>query len=150
MSGVNSAMKTSAVGIALIKRFEGFCAVVYNCPAGKPTIGYGHVVKPGERFGMLTEAQATELLRADAEIAAHSVKRFISAPLTQNQFDVLVSFTFNLGGGALETSTLRSLINDGRFDAVPRELNRWVFSKGQRLPGLIARRAAEGQLFSAP
>jgi len=106
-----SAMKTSAVGIALIKRFEGFCAAVYNCPAGKLTIGYGNVVKPGQRFGTLTEAHATDLLRADAEIAAHSVKRFISTPLTQNQFDALVSFTFNLGGGALETSTLRSLIN---------------------------------------
>ncbi len=150
MSGVNSAMKISAVGIALIKRFEGFCATVYFCPAGKPTIGYGHVVKPGERFGTLTEAQAIELLRADAEIAAHSVKRFISAPLTQNQFDVLVSFTFNLGGSALETSTLRSLINTGRLEAVPRELNRWVFAKGQRLPGLIARRAAEAQLFNVP
>jgi len=57
-----SAMKTSAVGIALIKRFEGFCAAVYNCPAGKLTIGYGNVVKPGQRFGTLTEAQATDLL----------------------------------------------------------------------------------------
>ena len=149
MSGPNDAMKTSDLGIALIKRFEGFCAKVYTCPAGKPTIGYGHVVKSGERFGTLTEAQATDLLRADAEIAAYSVKRCISAPLTQNQFDALVSFTFNLGGGALETSTLRSFINTGRLEAVPRELNRWVFAKGQRLPGLIARRKAEGQLFSA-
>ncbi len=149
MSGPNDGMKPSDVGIALIKRFEGFCAKVYTCPAGKPTIGYGHVVKPDERFGTLTEAQATDLLRADADIAAHSIKRFISTRLSQNQFDVLVSFTFNLGGGALETSTLRGLINAGRFDSVPRELNRWVFSKGQRLPGLIARRAAEGQLFCA-
>ena len=149
MSGPNDAMKTSDLGIALIKRFEGFCAKVYTCPAGKPTIGYGHVVKSDERFGTLTEAQATELLRADADIAAHSVKRFISVRLSQNQFDVLVSFTFNLGGRALETSTLRSLINTGRLEAVPRELNRWVFAKGQRLPGLIARRKAEGQLFTA-
>ena len=144
----NRALRISNAGLALIKRFEGFCAKVYHCPAGVPTIGYGHVIKRGETFKPLSDAEATELLRADAAIAERAVQRLITAPLTQNQFDALVSFTFNLGEGALERSGLRQLINVGQFAKVPSELNRWVFAKGKKLPGLITRRAAEGAMFS--
>jgi lysozyme len=148
LTNPNASLRTSDVGLALIKRFEGFCATVYRCPAGIPTIGYGHVVKLGESFQQVTEAQATELLRTDAAIAERAVQRLISVPLTQNQFDALVSFTFNLGEGALERSSLRKIINEGRFDRVPSELNRWVFAKGKKLPGLVLRRLAEGEVFA--
>jgi lysozyme len=144
----NRALRISNAGLALIKRFEGFCATVYHCPAGIPTIGYGHVIKRGETFKLLTVDEATELLRADAAIAERAVQRLITVPLTQNQFDALVSFTFNLGEGALERSSLRKIINEGRFDRVPSELNRWVFAKGKKLPGLVLRRLAEGEVFA--
>jgi lysozyme len=148
MSVPNDALTTSDTGIALIKRFEGFCARAYHCPAGIATIGYGHVIKPGENLTTVTEIQATALLHLDVRIAEAAVKRLIHMPLSRSQFDALVSFTFNLGGGALEKSTLRKLIHRGDFAAVPAELNRWVFAKGQKLPGLVARRAAEGALFA--
>jgi lysozyme len=150
LTNPNASLSTSDAGLALIKRFEGFCATVYRCPAGIPTIGYGHVIKRGETFKPLSEFEATELLRADAGIAERAVQRLITVPLTQNQFDAVVSFTFNLGEGALERSSLRQLINVGQFAKVPSELNRWVFAKGKKLPGLVLRRLAEGALFVTP
>jgi lysozyme len=149
-TSINAHLRISDAGIALIKRYEGFCATVYRCPAGIPTIGYGHVIKTGETFERLSESEATELLRKDAGIAESAVRRLITVPLTQSQFDALVSFTFNLGEGALERSRLRTLINQGQFANVPTELNRWVFAKGKKLPGLIARRLAEGAMFVTP
>ena len=99
-------------GLDLIKRFEGFSQTVYFCPAGYPTIGYGHVVKDDEDFSEgIDEAEAEELLRQDTMIAERAVLRLINVPLTDGQFDALVSFTFNLGGGALQRSTLRRKIN---------------------------------------
>lgn len=99
-------------GLDLIKRFEGFVGNVYFCPAGYPTIGYGHVVKRSEDFSAGIDAvQAEELLRQDAVIAERAVLRLIKVPLTDGQFDALVSFTFNLGGGALQRSTLRRKVN---------------------------------------
>ena len=95
-------------GIDLIKRFEGFSATVYICPAGYPTIGYGHLVKDSGRYEQgITEAEAEELLRRDVHAAESAVMRLIDVPLTDGQFDALASFTFNLGAGALQRSTLR-------------------------------------------
>lgn len=86
--------------IGLVKRWEGFRAKAYLCPAGVPTIGYGHTkdVKLGDT---ITHNQATELLYEDLGKFAHAVNRLVSVPLTQGQFDALVSFTYNLGVGAL-------------------------------------------------
>lgn len=135
-------------GIDLIKRFEGFSATVYICPAGYPTIGYGHVVKEGEDFSKgISESQAENLLRQDAQIAERAVLRLITVPLTDGQFDALVSFTYNLGGGALQRSTLRRVINRGEHPEVPRQLMRWVWADGRKLKGLIRRREAEAILF---
>jgi peptidoglycan hydrolase-like protein with peptidoglycan-binding domain len=88
------------------------------------------------------------LLRADAARAARAVTRLVRVPLDQNQFDALVSFTFNVGEGALRDSTLLRELNAGRYDAVPRELNRWTRAGGQVLAGLVRRRAAEGAMFA--
>ena len=143
MSGPNAQLRTSDAGIALIKRFESFCATIYRCPAGKHTIGYGHVVLPGEQFGRITEADAIELLRRDLAIAEAAVRRLINVPLTQSQFDALVSFTFNVGEGALEKSTLRRRINQSDWVLAKRELLRWVYADDKKLKGLVVRREAE-------
>ena len=147
MSGPNAQLQTSDAGVALIKRFESFCATVYRCPAGKPTIGYGHVILPREQFGTITEAEAIELLRRDLAIAEAAVRRLISVPLTQSQFDALVSFTFNVGEGALERSTLSRRINQGEWAQAKRELQRWVFADGKKLNGLVVRRDAEAGML---
>ena len=133
-------------GLNLIKRFEGFSSTIYICPAGYPTIGYGHVVLAHEQDQFatgITQAEATELLRKDVRIAERAVLRLISVPLTDGQFDALISFTFNLGAGALQRSTLRRKVNRGEHQAVPAELMKWVWAAGKRLPGLVRRRQAE-------
>ena len=139
-------------GIDLIKQFEGFSPTVYICPAGYPTIGYGHVVKTQEREqfadGITTE-QAETLLRQDVQTAERAVLRLITVPLTDGQFDALVSFTFNLGAGALQRSTLRRRVNRGDHAAVPAEFRKWVWAGGRKLQGLVRRREAEADRYSS-
>ena len=137
-------------GLDLIKRFEGFMGEVYFCPAGYPTIGYGHVVKANEDFtDGINEEQAETLLQQDAVIAERAVLRLINVPLTDGQFDALVSFTYNLGGGALQRSTLRRKINRAEHAEVPKQLMRWVWVGGRKLKGLVRRRTAEVQCYCA-
>ena len=138
-------------GLDLICRFEGFSPVIYICPAGYPTIGYGHVVKAQERSLFsdgINDAQAIELLEKDVASAERAVLRFITVPLTDGQFDALVSFTFNLGSGALQRSTLRRKVNREEHFDVPAELMKWVWAGGRKLKGLVKRRAAEAMLYS--
>ena len=139
-------MKTSDYGIALIKHFEGFSAMPYRCPAGYYTIGYGHVLKKNSPTHV-NEAQAENVLRDDVRIAESAVVRLIHRALLQHQFDALVSFTFNLGAGALQRSQLRRVVNRGEDAAVPVQLARWVYAGGRKLPGLLKRRAAEGNMY---
>ena len=137
-------------GLDLIKRFEGFSPTIYICPAGYPTIGYGHVVLAHEQdqfVAGITPDQATELLRKDVRIAERAVLRLISVPLTDGQFDALVSFTFNLGAGALQRSTLRRKVSRGEHESVPAELMKWVWAAGKRMPGLVRRRKAETSVY---
>jgi lysozyme len=112
-------------GLNLVKHFEGFSAEAYLCPAGVWTIGYGHTrgVRQGQTVNK-DEAEAL-LIQCLAE-AAEDVERLISAPLNENQFAALVSFTFNVGTGNLQASTLRRKLNIGNYGDVPFELNRWV------------------------
>jgi len=133
-------------GLNLIKRFEGFSPAIYICPAGYPTIGYGHVVLPGERQQFecgITTDEAKNILRQDVGIAEAAVLRLISVPLTEGQFDALVSFTFNLGAGALQRSALRRKVNRGEENSVPAEFLKWIFAAGKKLPGLAQRRRDE-------
>lgn len=135
-------------GIDLIKRFEGFSRTVYFCPAGYPTIGYGHVVREIENFSCgITEEEAEDILREDLIIAERSVLRLVNVPLTDGQFDALVSFTYNLGGGAFQRSTLRRKINREEHADVPEQFMRWVWAGGRKLNGLIRRRKAEAALY---
>ena len=138
-------------GLDLIRRFEGFSPMIYICPASYPTIGYGHIVKPQEReqfAGGITTAQAEALLRQDVQIAERAVLRLITVPLKNGQFDALVAFTFNLGAGALQRSTLRRKVNRGEHSAVPAEFRKWVWAGGRKLEGLVRRREAESLLYS--
>ena len=137
-------------GLNLIKQFEGFSPTIYICPAGYPTIGYGHVVRneEKERFDAgIDQEQGEELLRRDAQVAERAVLRLITVPLTDGQFDALVSFTFNLGSGALQRSTLRRKVNREEHAEVPEQLMRWVWAAGKRLKGLAKRRAAESAVY---
>lgn len=142
-------MKTSSAGIALIKKFEGFSPVPYTCPAGKPTIGYGHVIKPGETFTTLHEHQADALLKRDLANREQAVTLLVKVPLTQGQFDALVSFVYNLGVPALKTSTLLKRLNQGKYDQAADNFQRWVFVGKTKLKGLENRRAAEWALFTS-
>lgn len=140
-------------GLDLIKRFEGFSPTVYICPAGYPTIGYGHLVREHEldRYEQgITEQEAEDLLRRDVQVAERAVLRLIDVPLTDGQYDALVSFTFNLGAGALQRSTLRRKVNREEHADVPTQFRRWVWAGGKRLRGLIKRRAAESGMYLRP
>lgn len=140
--------QVSAQGLALIRAFEGFSATLYRCPAGLPTIGYGHVVADAALYaGSISHVEAERLLAGDAALAAEAVGRLVMAPLTQGQFDALVSFTFNLGAGKLQASTLRRVVNRGEHNAAPAQFRRWVYAAGRMLPGLVRRREAEIALY---
>lgn len=137
-------------GLRLIRRFEGFSAVQYLCPAGYLTVGYGHVVKNPAAFRQpITKDEAVRILSADVETAERAVLRLISVPLTDGQFDALVSFTFNLGAGALQRSTLRRKVNREEHEDVPAEFLRWIWAGGKKLNGLIRRRQAEAALYQS-
>jgi len=137
-------------GLDLIKKFEGFSPTIYICPGGWPTIGYGHVVREPERdqykAGIDKDIGAA-LLQSDIVVSERAVLRLIQVPLEDGQFDALVSFTFNLGAGALQRSTLRRKVNREEHGAVPAEFRRWVWAGGRRLSGLVRRREAEANRF---
>lgn len=139
-------MKTSELGLDLIRGHEGLRLKAYQCPAGVWTIGFGHTgaVRPGQE---ITREEADTLLRKDVEDAEKSVSWYVTVPLTQDQFDALVSFVFNLGIGKLKGSTLLRLLNGGDYKGAADEFPRWVFAGKVRLNGLIARRADEKSLF---
>lgn len=142
-------MRVSQKGIDLIKKFEGIRLTAYVCPAGVLTIGYGHTgadVKPGMR---ITEEEAERLLWNDTESAQQTVSSFVTVKLNQNEYDALVSFTFNVGPTAFVNSTLLKLLNH-RADRkiVAGEFNRWVKAGDDKpVPGLVRRRDAEKALF---
>ena len=114
---------------------------------GTLTIGYGHTgpdVKPGMR---ITQKKAEELLQKDIKIATDALKKNIKVPLTQNEFDALTSFTFNIGENHFKKSTMLTLLNKEKYSAASNEFGRWVKSGGETLRGLKIRRKKERQLF---
>ena len=141
-------MKTSQRGIDLIKQFEGFSERAYLCPAGVWTIGYGTTHAVSRNSKPVTRDQAEELLRGDLREFERDITDAVKVPLSRNQFDVLVSFVYNVGSTAFRKSTLLKLLNQGKYDKVPYELARWNKAKGKILPGLTRRRAAEASPWS--
>ena len=137
----------------LIVFYEGEKLTSYRDTGGIWTIGVGHTsdekfkVKKGQT---ITKEFSRELLRHDLKEAEHFVKTLVKVPLNENQYGALVSFTFNLGGGAFKGSTLLRKLNAGDYKAVPSELMKWVNDDGVRLAGLVRRRSAEGALWNTP
>lgn len=144
-------MKISKLGLNLVRHFEGMYLRGYKCPANVWTIGYGHTGlvdgKPIHGNMIITEEKAIELLQQDMAVFENAVKDSVKVPLTQNQFDALVSFAFNVGAGALRKSTLLRLLNQGKYEEVPAQFLRWNKGGGKVLAGLTRRRKAEGHLF---
>lgn len=142
--------------IALAKRFEGFERVpkndpgrahAYICPAGFWTIGYGHLCD--QQHPPITEAEAEAYLARDLQTALAATLRHcpVLATEPEGRLAAIVDFTFNLGGGRLQTSTLRRRLNQRDWAAAATELRRWVYGGGKVLPGLVARRKAEVALI---
>lgn len=141
-----AALRTSPRGIALIKEFEGCRLSAYLCAAGVPTIGYGHTA--GVALGMtITLAQAEAFLREDLRKFEKGVSEALTRSVTQSQFDALVSFSYNLGVGALKKSTLLRLLNQGRTEEAAGEFLKWNRAGGKVLTGLTRRRQKEKELF---
>lgn len=139
-------MRISEKGINLIKRFEGLRLEAYLDSVDIPTIGYGHTrgIKLGQT---ITQEQADAFLEEDIHEFELAIQRLVHVNLTQNQFDALVSFTFNLGIGSLKQSTLLKKLNAGDITGAANEFNRWVYAGGKKLTGLVKRRSAERLMF---
>jgi GH24 family phage-related lysozyme (muramidase) len=143
------ARSTSSAGVNLVKSFEGFRSCKYKDAVGLWTIGYGHLIKSGETFNhCLSQAQAVALLQKDLHSAESCVSSHVKTSINQHQFDALVSFTFNLGCGALSSSTLLKKVNARQFSQCCAEFRKWVHGGGKVLPGLVRRREAECKLFT--
>lgn len=143
-------MRTSERGLQFIKEHEGCVLAAYPDPAtgGDPwTIGVGraHGVKPGDTC---TEEQAMQWLAEDVREAEKAIERLVTVDLTQDQFDALVSFVFNLGAGNFASSTLLKRINAGAFDEAAEQFKRWDRAAGRVMAGLTKRRHAEAALFA--
>jgi len=140
--------------VDLAKRFEGFHRVAkidphhahpYICPAGYWTIGYGHLCKPDHP--PITEDEAEVYLAHDLTTALAATLRYcpVLATEPEGRLAAIVDFTFNLGAGRLQTSTLRRRVNQRDWVAAGQELRRWVYGGGKVLPGLVTRRQAESR-----
>lgn len=140
-------LKISANCVNLIKKFEGCSLSSYRCPKGVLTIGYGHTGNDVKENTKITQEEATELLRKDLNIHSKNVLKLVKKKLTQNQFDALVSFEYNIGYGNFSSSTLLKLINLGNFKKASEEFLRWNKCNGKILNGLTKRRKAEQELF---
>jgi|TARA_R100000353_G_scaffold15722_1_gene15213 lysozyme len=139
-------MEISQEGLSLIKKFEGCELEAYKCAAGVWTIGYGSTNNVNE--GMeISQERADMLLLEDVEVFEEAVNKLVEVPLEQNQFDALVSWTFNLGSTNLKNSTLLKVLNDKDYEGVPAQIKRWNKAGGKVLQGLIRRREAEALLF---
>lgn len=144
-------MQISFNGINFLKDLEGYRDTAYLDTAGIPTIGYGTIRidgKPVELGMTCTEPQAVLWLTADLAQAQTAVNKLVTVPLTQNQYDALVSFVYNVGVHAFATSTLRRLLNT-KDPHTSDEFDRWVYSGGHVTKGLVARRRSEKSLFES-
>lgn len=139
-------MKTSIKGLNLIKYFEGLRLHAYQCQAKVWTIGYGHTRNVSIN-DFITEDKASLLLHQDVSECEKTITKHIHVSLTQNQFDALVSFVFNLGADSFKTSTLLKKINACDYDGAAQEFGRWVYSGDKINSGLERRREAEKSLF---
>jgi GH24 family phage-related lysozyme (muramidase) len=141
-----STLSASQNLIDMLKEFEGFRSYPYTCPGGSLTIGYGNSIKPGE-YTSITKEQAEVLLRKTVSSFESAVKKMVTVPLSQNQYDALVSLAYNIGAGALRKSTLIKKLNTGDYKGAADEFLRFVKANGKTLEGLVKRRERERNLF---
>ena len=156
---MNDDLHASDDCLNIIKESESFFPNAYRDPGGIPTIAWGHTdgVKMGDTC---TREQGAAFLISDVSYAERIVKDSVKVPLSQNQFDALVSFAFNVGPGKAgqksgfvvlqsgNPSTLLRLINAGDFKGAALQFGRWITQNGRELPGLVTRRAREAALFA--
>jgi lysozyme len=158
-------MKVSQKCIEQIKKDEGVRNKPYQCPALLWTVGVGHVIDPNhakvpmaDRKALpipagwdrvLTSSEIDDILRTDLNRFEAGVLRLIKVPLTQGQFDALVSFSFNVGLGNLQNSTLRMKVNRGEYEAAAEQFLVWTKAGGKVLPGLVKRRTHEKEMFES-
>ena len=135
-------------GKDLIKQFECCKLKAYLCPAGVPTIGYGHTV--GVQLGReITQKEANVLLDLDYAYYERQVEDMLKVDVNENQLGALTSFAYNLGVNALKKSTLLKLLNGGDPVSAAKEFDKWTKAGGVTLAGLVKRRAAERALFES-
>lgn len=139
----------SAAGLTGIVRHEGMVKAVYLDPVGIPTACVGHTKTVTQRDvgKQISEDVCLRMLDEDTADAQRAVQRSVTVPITQEQYDALVSFTFNVGGGALHSSTLVRKLNAGDCWGAGAEFPRWNKARGRVLKGLVKRRADERNLF---
>lgn len=140
-------MKTSQKGVDLIRHFEGLSLKAYKDSVGVVTIGYGSTGPQVQMGQTITESQAETLLLKDLSRFEKGVADLVKVPLNQNQFDALVSFSFNLGLGNLKSSTLLRKLNSMDYAGAANEFERWNRAGNKVLAGLTRRRLAEKELF---
>lgn len=144
---IAAALSLSSVGLSLIQNHEGLSQIAYLDAAGFPTICYGHMepsLKAGTRY---SKHKCEQLLVMDTKSAGQTLSDYVKVPLTQNQYDALLSLVFNIGRTAFARSSLLKKLNDGDYQGAADEFPRWVYAGGKRLDGLVVRRDAERTLF---
>lgn len=146
-SNNNQPTSISQEGIDLIKQFEGLRLEAYKDAVGVWTIGYGHTktAKPGMK---IDKEKAEQLLKQDLKRFEQAVLKNVTVSINQDQFDALVSFSFNVGINAFKNSTLLEELNQGNYEGAKQEFYKWVYGDGQKLEGLVRRRKQEAQLFA--
>lgn len=147
-------MQTSENGLKLIAKFEGISLKPYRDVVGLWTIGFGHLIGDGSSLPnnwnrTLTLDECYDLLASDVRKFELGIKRYINVELTQNQFDALVSFAFNLGLGTLQRSTLRAKLNRKDYDGAISSWLKYNKAGGKVFRGLTRRREAEVNLFNS-
>ena len=145
-------MKISNNGLNLIKQFEGLRLNAYDDGVGVWTIGYGTIKYPNgvrvKRGDKITQAQADQYIANDVATFERAVNMLVNVPLNQNQFDALVSFTYNLGATNLSASTLLKKLNSKDYEGAAAEFPKWNKAGGKVMTGLVRRRKAEMELFN--
>ena len=145
-------MKVSDKCINMIKHHEGFVRKPYQDPIGLWTVGVGHLIGDGKKLPKewnkeFTDEEVDNILCEDLERFEIGIQRLTKVSLTQSQFDALVSFSFNVGLGNFQSSTLRSKLNRGDYEGASNEFPKWRKAGGKILKGLVRRRADEKNLF---
>lgn len=142
-------MMISQAGLDFVKRHERFIDHIYDDGFGTPTIGYGHKVQTGESFpATITMDQALSILAADTQTAQNAINNTVKVPLSQPQYDALVSLVFNWGSGNWGKSSHLKYLNAGDYERTAQRISQHpITSKGRIAPGLVTRRQEEAALF---